>query len=205
MKTLHLLLITLCILFGVTQLSYGQHIAGSDHDFSGDGWSGGQICFPCHTPHNADITVAESPLWNHAVTASSYTLYTSNTLNATMGQPSATSKLCLSCHDGSVAIDSYGGTTGTTTIGGDANFGTNLKKHHPISFTYNDALATADGGLHAPSTTNSGLGSSINSDLLFGGKMECASCHDVHNGAGVSNLLRKSNSGSALCLTCHNK
>lgn len=204
MKTLRITFFALLIVFGVTQLSFGQ-IKNSDHDFSGSGWSGGQICLPCHTPHNANVTVSGTPLWNHAVTTATYTAYASATISATMGQPSASSKLCLSCHDGTVAIDSYGNSTGTTKLTGGANLGSDLKKHHPISFTYDAALATLDGGLFNPTSTNSGLGGTITNDLLLAGSMECASCHDVHNGAGISKLLRKSNQGSALCLTCHNK
>jgi len=59
--------------------------------------------------------------------------------------------------------------------------------------------------LFPPTTTNSGLGSTIDNDMLFDGKMECASCHDVHNRFGVSGLLKMSNVNSELCLTCHNK
>lgn len=182
-------------------------ITGSDHDFSGDAWSGGKICLPCHTPHNADTTVAEAPLWNHAVTAATFTLYTSPTLDAILGQPSGNSKLCLSCHDGTVAVDNFGGATGGGEfIGGSELIGTNLTDDHPISFNYNTALATTDGGLADPTTASSGLGNTINADMLFNGQMECASCHDVHNDAGTgADLLVKSNAGSALCLTCHDK
>lgn len=77
-------------------------IAGSDHDFSGEGWAGGQICIVCHTPHNSDVSVADAPLWNHEVSTALYTLYSSPTLDATVNQPSGASKLCLSCHDGSL-------------------------------------------------------------------------------------------------------
>ncbi|MCF6248770.1 MAG: cytochrome C, partial [Desulfobacula sp.] len=83
-------------------------ITGSAHDFSGaTTWnSSGEICITCHTPHNADIN--EQPLWNHTVTAASYTLYTSGTLDSVAGQPAGTSKRCLSGHDGTGALDSYG-------------------------------------------------------------------------------------------------
>ncbi len=195
-------------LVGASALAIGNSMAdisGSAHDFSGDAWSSGRICLPCHTPHNADTTVAGAPLWNHEVTTSTFTVYSSATLDATVGQPDGASKLCLSCHDGSVAIDSFGGTTGTTFVTGGELLGTGLDNDHPISFTYDDALATADGGLHLPSATNSGLGDTITNDLLFAGTMECASCHDVHNTNNNSHLLRVSNAGSALCLTCHNK
>lgn len=188
----------------MTQAAKGA-ITGSAHDFSAKGWNpGGEICVVCHTPHNA-TTSASAPLWNHALTVSVFTLYSSTTLNAVVGQPVGVSKLCLSCHDGTVALDSFGGATGTTMITGGALVGTNLSDNHPISFTYDTSLATLDGGLFNPSAALSGLGGTIAADMLFGGKLECGSCHDVHNGAGLANLLIKTNAGSALCLTCHDK
>lgn len=183
-------------------------IVGSPHDFSGEAWNyTGEICVVCHTPHNAGA--GDAPLWNHTTTTASFTVYSSASLNASVPQPSGTSKACLSCHDGTVALDSFGGDTGTTFIAdlGDPGIvlGTDLRNDHPISFPYNTALATADGGLYDPSTANSGLGGTIDNDMLLGGKVECASCHDVHNSTGLPELLVKSNSGSGLCLTCHNK
>ncbi|HSO86725.1 MAG TPA: cytochrome c3 family protein [Draconibacterium sp.] len=191
----------------LAQASFGQNISGSAHDFSDDNWNNsGEICIVCHTPHNANMAVAEAPLWNHQVTTATFQVYSSPTFTATAGQPGASSKLCLSCHDGTVAVENYGNiTNGNDILSGGSLIGTDLRNDHPISITYNTALATTDGGLHDPSTANSGLGSTITADLLFAGKMECASCHDVHNGAGFDNLLRKSNAASALCLTCHDK
>ena len=87
-------------------LVIAQTIVGSAHDFSGEGWSGGEICLPCHTPHNADTTEPDAPLWNHAVTSALYTLYDSPTMDVAPEQPRPASKLCLSCHDGTVALDS---------------------------------------------------------------------------------------------------
>ena len=197
--------IVLAICVGVLAASAYAGIANSDHDFSSSGWSGGEICLPCHTPHGADTGVSGAPLWNHEVSTQTYTLYSSSTLDASMGQPDGASKLCLSCHDGTVAIDSFGGNTGSTMIGGSENLGTDLSGTHPLSFTYDAVLATADGGLHNPATAQSGLGGTIDADLLLGGKLECASCHDVHNKDNNDDLLRKSNAGSALCLTCHDK
>jgi len=184
-------------------------ISGSKHDLSGTGWSQGQLCTVCHTPHNADTTVTGAPLWSHQTTAASYTLYSSPTMNATPTQPEHyASKLCLSCHDGTVAVDSFGGHQGTTVIDGNAKIGTDLRGTHPIGIVYDTALATADGGLHNPETTTTPLGESITSSMLFGtGHLECASCHDVHNtqSAGNTHLLRITSDGSALCLTCHDK
>lgn len=180
-------------------------ISGSAHDFSNTGWSGGEICVACHAPHN-NIEVDDAPLWNHEVSEATYELYTSPTFDAyDISQPGGVTKLCLSCHDGTVAIDSFGGEEGSIHIGESRNLGTDLSDDHPVSFTYDSALALEDGGLHDPASTTSGLGGTIEADMLFAGKMECASCHDVHNKYELSRLLKIDNSGSALCLTCHDK
>ena len=183
-------------------------ITNTLHDFSGASWnSGGEICEPCHTPHNGDMSVVV--LWNHDVTTNSFNVYTSATLHASVGQPSAESEGCLSCHDGTVALDAFGGAAGSTNLTGTTLLGTDLSDDHPISFAYDNALFTTDGELHDPANTASGVGTgNIDDDMLFGAsndQLECASCHDPHGSAGHSSLLVKSNAGSALCLTCHDK
>lgn len=185
-------------------------ITGSDHDFSSKSWNpGGQICIVCHTPHNSLSTLV--PLWNHNTTAATFTLYASPTLNATVGAPEASSKACLSCHDGTVALDSFGGSAGTNFMTGGDKLGTDLSNDHPVSFTYSAALATTDGGLYDPTTkTVTALGGkTVDAAMLVGHKVECASCHDVHRNKGDSptagELLLVNNAGSKLCLTCHNK
>lgn len=189
---------------GYSALSQTVGITNSAHDFKGESWSDGEICKVCHAPHVSDIT--NKPLWNRQVTQAPFTLYGSNTLQAVVGQPDGVSKLCLSCHDGTIALENHSGvTTGQTFVTGDALLGTDLQGDHPISFVYDVALSTADGGLHNPTSQASGLGGTIDEDLLFNGKLQCASCHDVHNGTGVAKLLVRDNIASALCLTCHNK
>ena len=195
-------------------------IVASKHDFSTSGLNaaykgtGTQVCVYCHAPH---ATTGSTILWNRAANAATYTLYASGgSMNATVGQPGAVSKLCLSCHDGTVAIDSFGGATGTKFAAGAATLGTDLSNDHPIGITYNAALVTADPSLKAVSTAatiGTGNTGTIESKLLFGASgsatVECASCHDVHNsksGTAVeSKLLRITTAGSALCITCHSK
>ncbi|WP_457670659.1 cytochrome c3 family protein [Thiolapillus sp.] len=191
-------------------------IIGSKHDFSTSAWAGGEICIVCHTPHNA-TTITDAPLWNHEVTAATFTTYTSPTFDgdATIGQPDGSSVLCLSCHDGTVAVDSFGGNPppiGVLVVP-PANLGTDLSNDHPISFTYDAALAAADPGLFDPTTTSVTIGTGaktktgpISDIMLLSGKLQCASCHDVHNGfTDGPKLLRISNAGSALCMACHDK
>lgn len=180
-------------------------IQGSPHDLSAV--AGGAACSFCHTPHGA---LPGTPLWSRKLSTAVYKIYESSSLEARVGQPTGASKLCLSCHDGTVALENFGGvTSGTHFIDPSARIGgaggNDLSTDHPISFEYTDALAVSDGGLFPPTTTSSGLGGTIDNDMLFDSKMECASCHDVHNRFGVSHLLKMSNVNSELCLTCHNK
>jgi predicted CXXCH cytochrome family protein len=179
--------------------SMAQSIRGTDHDLSGRGWGSTELCIFCHTPHNARA-VTGAPLWNHATIAATFTLYSSASMNATTAQPGPTSKLCLSCHDGTVAIDSFGTRTGTNFMTGGALVGTDLGNDHPIGFAYNAALATADGGLVTPASASA----VVPGVPLFASQMECATCHNVHSNANAG-FLRKSNAASALCLTCHTK
>lgn len=198
-------------------------IVGSVHDFNAASWNTtGEICVVCHTPHNSDTSVTVAPLWNHEVTGTTnFTLYSSNSFDGTdIAQPDGVSVLCLSCHDGSVAIDNFGGTTtGSTFVATVANIGEsdgtdgNMKNDHPISFTYTED--STDAGMHNSGTavvigdiaTRSDSGT-IATKMLSGGKVQCTSCHDVHNNyvnAQNYKLLKVSMQDSALCLTCHNK
>lgn len=194
---------------GMSAVSYAV-IAGSKHDLNkitGVAMPESQTCIACHTPHNADVSVTDAPLWSHTHTTATYTLYanadaTITSLNATTTQPTGISKLCLSCHDGTIAVDSFVGHAGVTKLAADntANLGTNLKKSHPISFIYDKDLADDDGELKDP-TADPDI-----KKWVKGGKFECSSCHDVHdNVPGATAMLNKSNTSSALCLTCHIK
>ncbi len=195
---------------------------------------GGQICAPCHAPHTYSYvkngssftstlggsptgTPVNAPLWNHTMSTANYQTYTGYNMKAVVGQPDGATKLCLSCHDGTVALSYYrtfpsNGQTSTTTMAtvnnGASLLGTDLRNEHPVSFVYNAALASADGKLFDPTTTVSGLpgGGYIDGDLLDANhELQCTSCHDPHNNSGAPHMLVKSNTASALCLTCHNK
>jgi len=206
-------------------------ISGSRHDFTSNTnyWIAGatntwvkfnNMCGVCHTIHHANSDRL-APLWVHDSTVQTFTPYSSPTLNASVGNPGGVSRACLSCHDGSVAINSIDGvvvgstevkihTTSTAAIGA----GGDLTTTHPIGFTYDTALVTADGYLNEPSsaTVFGSGGKTIDQFMLIGGKLECASCHDIHRQKGNS-----MNSGvytkvggagsrpSELCLTCHKK
>jgi predicted CXXCH cytochrome family protein len=184
-------------------------IQGSKHDFSSTGWANGEICIVCHTPHNADPygdNIIDAPLWNHDADMSTvYTLYSSPTLDSTPEQPRGMSKLCLSCHDGIIALDSFGGNVGTNNMTGDALIDTDLTDDHPISIYWSHQVEFKTGSstcinCHNPSPTD------FNPILPFFDRyLECATCHDVHNTEGYDHLLRLPTTGSQLCFHCHGK
>ena len=200
-------------------------IVGSEHDFSTKSWNfRKEICRVCHVPHDHDRAFKRGLnglLWNHEVSSATYTMYSSPTLDGAQdAQPTGISKLCLGCHDGTVAIDAFDkNATGTTFIGGSeripgANYWSgsvgDLRATHPISITYDE---TKDKGL-APKTTTMG-GSGTIADVLEGGKVQCHSCHDVHAEKGeampgthllrVAQTVDQGGTASGLCLTCHVK
>jgi predicted CXXCH cytochrome family protein len=184
-----------------------EGILGSKHDLSVGGpgpvkaATETEVCIFCHTPHRASPAV---PLWNHALSSAVYTPYNSSTLKARVGQPTGSSKLCLSCHDGTVALGMVGSRSTPITMAGGAvnmpigpsNLGTDLSDDHPISFTYDAALAAANGQLRDPSLLTDRVRVDHNKQV------QCTSCHDAHNNR-YSKFLVQDNYGSALCLNCH--
>lgn len=159
-----------------------------------------QVCIFCHAPHN---TNGVRPLWNRELPTTSYQIYQSSTLNAPIGQPSGSSKLCLSCHDGTIALgsvlsrfDRIRMTTGDFLPAGLTNLGTDLSDDHPISFFYTAGIAAADGQLADPGT----IGPEVRLDAA--GRLQCTACHDPHNNT-FGKFLVKDNTFGALCTTCH--
>ncbi|MBL8351355.1 MAG: hypothetical protein JNL87_13720 [Burkholderiaceae bacterium] len=215
-------------------------VRGTLHNLSASG-SGGthavagstgtsEVCVFCHTPHAATQAdqgggALRAPLWNRRVPAgATYTPYTSSTMDAQSiadglnNQPGGSSKLCLSCHDGTLAIGQVNvlngranaaiEMTGTgpggvmpagegTTSGFTRFLGTDLRNDHPISVTFNAALATRDGELRpvdAQQRWPAGTGSVLAvkapgvkpllplepTGSANAGQVQCATCHDPH-------------------------
>jgi hypothetical protein len=224
-----------CLL--VPTLTAQAGITGSPHDFSGESWNTSatdpnSVCGPCHQPHNASSAIV--PLWGHDTSKGPWTMYGSmsnTTFKATQSAtPTGASLACLSCHDGTVAVNQMAGgkILGSPAyyVTNSAKIGTDLTHSHPISFTYDSALLGKDKWLQDPSalvlqpdsgTFVAGTDMSIKGFLLGGGnQMQCSSCHDVHNQEGTpfsiaSNpkLVKingtKAGAGSLLCRSCHIK
>ena len=179
----------------------GGRVAGSRHDFSVTGpgpfraVSETSPCIFCHVSHNSG-----EKLTNRPDPGTSHRPYDSSTVRNKAHAPSGASRVCLSCHDGTVAV----GSTRTRKIamvgpdlipaGHQANLGTDLRGSHPVSFSPGTAPGT-----HAPHARDA-----VRLDRA--GEVQCTSCHDPHverTDPVVGKFLVKPSAASALCLSCH--
>lgn len=137
----------------LAQYTPGAGFTGSPHDFSGVvvGSETTGACTFCHTPHRA---LQQSLLWNHELSSNTFSWEAGAvtaggtpypTIDLTWKGPS---KLCLSCHDGSVAIGdiawfnqsgplSLDLTTHDTDVFNIADAATGaMVGNHPVAFPY---------------------------------------------------------------------
>ncbi len=169
-----------------------------------------------------------NPSWNRFLpNPDSYNLYDSRSLENKVRTPSPISLLCLSCHDGTMALDmtvfkpngwnsSEDAALHVRLNGGNdlmscgkchngkvahsieiKHLGTDLRNDHPISMQY-AGLSQKDTDFWAPDSPY-GFDNGVK---LYDGKVECATCHNVHN-PDINLLLRETS--DRLCETCHIK
>jgi predicted CXXCH cytochrome family protein len=234
--------------WAIASTAYPQNtavIAGGPHDLTNgsalrntNAAIAGQTCVFCHTPHGGSNTI---PLWNRrAPTGGAYQLYTSSTtdVTTTTGAVAASvSGACLSCHDGTIAVDvladvnglAFGpsvtftrqgtakstyangsGGAGNVLTGGLPFLGTDLRNDHPVAIIYETARAAKASEFVTPVVSGPKITVGGASPVpIYGSSaatatVECASCHNPHNNS-LGNFLRKANTGSAICLSCHVK
>ncbi len=174
-----------------------HNLAAANIKLHGDSKSVG-VCIFCHTPHDARPT---SGLWNRNLQALTYKLYESSTMQAQVSQPNGSSRLCLSCHDGILALSNMrvapmsGKVANMPPLTGSASFGTDLSNDHPISFVYNSALALRTGDLVDPTALPQ------TAPLDNDRRLQCSSCHDPH--LDRPNFLRIDDRFGADCTVCH--
>lgn len=161
-------------------------------------------CIFCHTPHNAN----PGPyLWNQKLSTTNFPTYSSTTMHAdvTPIQSQDVSKLCLSCHDGTIALGDtvnnglvpfVQGSGYTLPSASSSNLASDrgFSDDHPFGFA--PALS---GEVRAPAP-----GGPVHLDDA--GKVQCTSCHDPHREYAdptVGKFLVTSNESSAICLACH--
>jgi predicted CXXCH cytochrome family protein len=168
-------------------------------------------CQYCHASHSGFAT--GTALWNQKLATTVYVPYASSTYHQ-KGNPQppvgTDSSLCLSCHDGTVAVGqtiAYGpmimnGTmNGTDLVGAlDSSNQHPLQPQHPFSLALplQDSLDLYTGVVQGH-TQDAAVS-------LPKGNVECTSCHDPHvqNKDQVSTmfLVRDSSKGQ-LCQACH--
>jgi hypothetical protein len=188
--------------FGAT--GQGAFSALSTHDGGTE-----EVCVFCHTPHNAS---SELPLWNRYSSSGggrTWLMYTSSvtlgtTVKANTGlSTNSPSRLCLSCHDGTTAINALVNTSATGgnvptmsdplmnsfydgvadeiyTEGAGPYLGTNLVNMHPINFSYNLAQQEDTAGLYPINNVKADLKFFDDDNNGEADYLECATCHDPH-------------------------
>jgi predicted CXXCH cytochrome family protein len=175
----------------------------------------GSPCLYCHAPHsgiNGASGLQPTPLWSQKLSSvQSYQVYSSTTMvNKTNASPplGSNSTLCLSCHDGTVAMGTltpYGQVPmSSSLVGTAADLGTNLQSTHPFSFV--TPLQPSPDLWPSLSASPPSTLDATGAVRLINGNVECGSCHNPHvqNIDSSSEFLAIQNSESALCLACHN-
>ena len=195
-------LICFIVVIGFLTAAHGE-MADTRHNLSASGpgtvkaAGSTEICAFCHAPH--PVTTVPG-LWSRQQALVTYNLYSSSTLEATLKQPTGSSRMCLSCHDGLTAPAVSGvGAAGRMSPGratGRAVIGTDLSDDHPISFVYDAALALSQGELADPKVLRRKL------PLDNTQQLQCASCHDPHDDR-YRYFLRMDDRDGALCSACH--
>lgn len=216
------IIIFLCL--GVTVAYCGPNagtgVKGSKHDLNMFTLQGqdpqGRICVYCHVPHHAEKGTALAPPFLWAATANkSFAPYASTTFDAfiedlTMGP----TKICLSCHDGTIASDTHPNLRSDAFGGAGVGMSSDLSNDHPIGFDYLKIVQSKPDDYKSPDALwNNGNGTVTVASCLYQGKyVTCATCHDMHN---IKNVADPENSynyfiysrqkDSSLCLSCHLK
>jgi hypothetical protein len=159
-------------------------VLGSVHDMreltgSGPGSDGtnDRVCAFCHTPHHAYLSSNPSdyyPLWSRDLDRNNFAPYASSTINAIDWASDIAigpTRLCMSCHDGLIAVDQHYGSIGTRTltenipgqapgstwIGGAAigSLPTTLQNDHPVGFVYDTVASGPPAGDPSPALVQS--------------------------------------------------
>ena len=166
-----------------------------------------RVCIFCHSSHNSSL---EGPLWNHETTApEKFKTYDRVTLQGYAQQPNGSTKLCLSCHDGTIAVGAVRnlaggipmqgvGGLGEIPAGRKSHLGIDLSGMHPVSIQYSQEQALAKGSLRwPPSDPEQEVGPDAD------GFVQCTSCHDPHGSRSEKIPFWKKETFSQVCNVCH--
>lgn len=174
-----------------------------------------QVCKFCHVPHTA---VVPEPLWGHRLSeTAAYAVPNVSDGGKTARpapQPDGASRLCLSCHDGTVALGDMGRHGKVTMTGaqrlsaGRPGFlGTDLSGSHPISIPMPSTDPGVEDARDVGLRPASALAAEHEVRLDRNGKIQCTTCHDPHSDRNyvpgrVPRFWVKSTVDD-VCLACH--
>jgi len=207
-------------------LTPGTGIVHSKHDMNDVSNPDTQtrVCAFCHTPHHSldDMQADYLPLWSHELTTLTFSHYETCTFDGrnyeAADRLTGPSRLCMSCHDGAIAVDQHYGIPGSDIRPGD-NWGDigvgaagDLTNDHPVGFNY-VSVAAVDDEIKDETTPVSNPKIVDIQELLYDDDcdglkdiMTCSSCHDVHNtDANDDYFLINYQVDSQICITCHDK
>ena len=215
--------LALAVLASATFL-HAQHVSVVDtvHNLSAGGpgeiraLDETEVCKFCHIPHSS---VVPEQLWAQRLSQSQYQvpeIRQGGLVEMSAPQPDGSSRLCLSCHDGTVALGDIGGRPrGIAMAGGErlspghkGYVGTDLSGSHPISFVVPDQDPdmmgeSSDMALRPLSAIKADPDVPIDNK----GKMQCTTCHDPHTDRyyqkDVVPRFWVKPSVQEVCLTCH--
>jgi predicted CXXCH cytochrome family protein len=205
-----LLIVMLCVLAVTAKAQVSGDVLGS-HNLSLSGTSPvkGALdpCLFCHVPHSG-VQTPNGALWSQTLSSQVYKSYGSTTLHNTSQQPmlGGDSSLCLSCHDGTVAV---GQTVPSGQIQMSGNmfpadkFGTDLQGSHP--FSLKTPMVDAPDLVQSLTTTHT-TADPLHAVNLINNDVECTSCHTPHSqmvDTISKNFLVRDSSSGQLCLSCH--
>lgn len=171
-----------------------------------------EICKFCHIPHSAQVPV---PLWSHRLSQEQYLLpQQRGRSDRHLSQPDGSSRLCLSCHDGTVALGDLTSepapvamTVPRLTMGRSGYLGQDLSGSHPISFVVGRVGWQDDGDADMGVRPLALIENDPDVRLDSRGKMQCTSCHnphdDTHYVPGRVPHFWVKPTLAEVCLTCH--
>jgi predicted CXXCH cytochrome family protein len=165
------------------------------------------VCIFCHSSHNAS---KEGPLWNHETTTpGKFRTYARSSMASRPEQPNGSTKLCLSCHDGTIAVGAVRGLSrpipmqqvgaaGEIPASRGGHIGTDLSGTHPVSVRYDQRLALSGKHLRWPPIDPENR---VRADA--NGFVQCTSCHDPHGSQSEKYPLWQKATFDQVCQVCH--
>jgi predicted CXXCH cytochrome family protein len=211
-------LVALAVVSGSVWAQGQGGVKGSKHDLANGVNDNYEVCVYCHTPHGARTDI-DAPLWNKPGGVQAYRTYDSATIDGKILPVGSVSTACLTCHDGTQAMDTVinapgrglgngrmGSGVGALSPNIIANLGVDLRNDHPVGVQYggfDDGRGQID-----PDFVNSATG--LQSAIMLGRRRWWVDTESVPNGnRDKTDMILYTRSVDGVdqpfveCATCH--